>query len=346
MIPQAMKEASLIPRTMKAVVLTKPAPAEQVRLTQCPTPQARPGWVLVRVKAFGLNHSEQLLRISEIQEDYIPKPVIPGIECVGEVADASDSRFQNGQRVAALMGGMGRSFPGSYGEYALLPAHHVFAVSSSLPWEQLAAVPETYFTAWGSLFTGLDLQPADTLLVRGGTCALGYASIQLAKALGCRVVATAHKKEKLPFLAAADQAVLDTGRLAGTIPGVNKVLELVGPKTLPDSLNCLKPRGIACSTGILGGIYGLSGFDPIKQIPNGTYLTGFYSNHPTQEILDAIFRFLEEHRLTPCLGAVFPFSRIQEACAAQDAGTVNGKIVVRVEEAAATGTGRSLIAAK
>ena len=76
----------------------------------------------------------------------------------------------------------GRSFDGSYAEYVLLPSHHVFAVSSDLPWEELAAVPETYFTAWGSLFEGLNLKPEDTLLVRGATCALGYAAIQIAKA--------------------------------------------------------------------------------------------------------------------------------------------------------------------
>ena len=133
----------MIPKTMKAVVLTAPTPAEQVRLTEVPVPEVRPGWVLVKVKAFGMDHAEQVLRLSEIRADYIRKPIIPGIECVGEIADPSDSRFRAGQRVAALMGGMGRSFHGSYAGYALLPAHHVFAASSSLPWEQPAAVPET-----------------------------------------------------------------------------------------------------------------------------------------------------------------------------------------------------------
>src|SRR5699024_3565682 len=94
--------------TMKAVVLTGPTKTEQVKLTDYPVPQVRPGWVLVKVKAFGMNHSEQILRLSEIQADSIQKPIIPGIECVGEIADASDSHFQNGQKVVALMGGMGR----------------------------------------------------------------------------------------------------------------------------------------------------------------------------------------------------------------------------------------------
>ena len=340
----------MLPEKMKAVVLTEPTKAVEVRLTDCPVPQMRPGWVLVKVRAFGMNHSEQILRRNEIRADYIQKPLIPGIECVGEIADPSDSSFQKGQRVAALMGGMGRSFNGSYAEYALLPAHHVFAVSSDLSWEKLAAVPETYFTAWGSLFEGLRLQPEDTLLVRGATCALGYAAIQLAKALGCRVIATTHKESRLPLLAEADEAVLDTGRLEETLPGaafpgtvrpratspgvtrsgITKALELVGPKTLPDTLRCVEKGGIVCNTGILGGVYALNGFDPIKDIPNGVYLTGFYSNGPTQEIMDEIFSFLTAHRLQPCVGKCFDFSEIREACKAQDTGVANGKIVVHI----------------
>lgn len=188
----------MIPSTMKAVVLTQPTPAEQVALTDCPVPRVRPGWVLVKVRAFGMNHSEQILRLGEIQADYIQKPIIPGIECVGQIADPSDSPFREGQRVAALMGGMGRSFNGSYAQYALLPASHVFAVETALSWAEMAAVPETYFTAWGSLFECLQLCKDDTLLVRGDTCALGYAAIRLAKALGCRVIATTHRENKLP----------------------------------------------------------------------------------------------------------------------------------------------------
>ncbi len=174
---------------MKAVLLNKVTPIGEIALSEIPVPALKPGWLLVKVKAFGLNHSEKILRTQEIEENYIKKPVVPGIECVGEVADPGDTRFLQGQKICALMGGMGRSFDGSYAEYALLPEHHVFAIDSDLSWEQLGAVPETYFTAWGSLFECLQLKREDTLLVRGATCALGYAAIQLAKALGCRVIA-------------------------------------------------------------------------------------------------------------------------------------------------------------
>ncbi|MBS5284812.1 MAG: zinc-binding dehydrogenase [Clostridiales bacterium] len=313
---------------MKAVVLSEPVPGERVELTEIPVPKVRPGWVLVRVKAFGLNHSEQLLRLSEIRADYINKPIVPGIECVGEIADPSDSHFKKGERVAALMGGMGRSFYGSYEEYALLPADHIFSVQTDLSWAEMAAVPETYFTAWGSLFEGLNLQKGDTLLIRGGTCALGYAAIQLAKAVGSRVIATTHREEKLALLKEADEAVLDTGRLAGTLRGVTKALELVGAKTLRDTLRCVEKGGIVCHTGILGGVSTLNGFDPIKEIPNGVYLTGFFSNYPVRQTMEEIFSFLKEHRIRPGVGAVYSFSHISKALSDMDHHRVDGKMVV------------------
>lgn len=318
----------MIPKTMKAVILSEPTPAEQVRLTEVPIPQVLPGWVLVKVKAFGLNHSEQILRLNEIRADYINKPIIPGIECAGEIVNPSDSRFQKGDKVVALMGGMGRSFHGSYAEYALLPVSHVFSVSTDLSWAEMAAVPETYFTAWGSLFECLCLKKDDTLLVRGGTCALGYAAIQLAKASGCKVIATTHRESKLAFLKDADEAVFDAGTLAGTLRGVTKALELVGPKTLRDTLQCVEKGGIVCNTGILGGVYALNGFDPIKEIPNGVYLTGFFSNYPTQQIMEDIFSFLAVHQMKPAVGATYSFTDIAKALSDLDHHKADGKIVV------------------
>lgn len=314
---------------MRAVSIKEVTPAENVCLTELPVPKVRSGWVLVKVRAFGMNHSEQILRLSEIKADYIQKPIVPGIECVGEIADPSDSNFKVGQKVIALMGGMGRSFNGSYAEYALIPAHHVFAIESDLPWESLAAVPETYFTAWGSMFECLHLQPSDVLLIRGATCALGYAAIQIAKALGCKVIATTHRESKLTLIENADDAVLDDGQLAGKVKAT-KALELVGAKSIRDTLRCIVKGGIVCHTGLLGGVYTLDGFDPIKEIPNGVYLTGFFSNYPTQQTVDEIFAFLNKHRLEPCLGECFDFENIKDACIALDSGKINGKIVVKM----------------
>ena len=318
----------MIPKMMKAVILTEPTSAENVVLSEVRVPQVRPGWVLVKIKAFGLNHSEQILRLNEIKADYINKRVIPGIECVGEIVDPSDSHFQKGKKIAALMGGMGRSFNGSYAEYVLLPISHVFSVQTDLSWTQMAAVPETWVTAWGSLLECLSLKENDTLLIRGGTCALGYAAIQIAKSIGCKVIATTHKKSKLPLLKAADKAVLDTGTLAGSFQRVTKALELVGPKTLRDTLRCVEKGGIVCNTGILGGVYTLSGFDPIKEIPNGVYLTGFFSNFPTQRTIEDIFSFIDRHHIKPAIGTVYSFQNIANALSDMDNHKADGKIVV------------------
>jgi len=164
----------------------------------------------------------------------------------------------------------------------------------------------------------------------GATRALGYAALQIAKALGCRVTATTHKESKLPLLADADEALLDDGRLTGKIRGATKALDLIGPRNLRDTLTAVDKGSIVCQTGLLGGVYAMNGFDPIKDIPNGVYLTGFFSNYPTQKVMNEIFGFLNEKELVPVSGKVFDFAQIREAVTAQDEGGVNGKIVVRV----------------
>lgn len=313
---------------MKAVKIGRITPADEVSLTEVPIPSVRPGWILVKVKAFGMNHSEKILRLGEIEADYITKPVIPGIECVGEVEDPSDTDLKKGDRIIAMMGGMGRSFDGSYAEYALLPAHHVFKVETDLPWDELASIPETYLTAWGSLFECLQLKKGETLLIRGATCALGYAAIDIAKALGCRIIGTTHRESKLGLLKGVDEAVLDNGELSEKGLIADKALDLIGPKSILDTLRTVKKGGIVCDTGILGGVFELNGFDPIKDIPNGVYLTGYFSNYPTQELVDSIFQFIRDHNLHPTYAQRFDFEEIRDACKALDEGRSNGKIVV------------------
>lgn len=316
---------------MKAVVLRDITNSDDIVLEEIIRPKARKGWVLVKIAGLGLNHSELVLRVNEIRADYIKKPIVPGIECVGTVEESLDDSFRKGDVVCSLMGGLGRNFNGSYEEYAVLPANRLFHVHSALDMEHLAAVPETFFTAWGSLFESLNLKSSDVFLVRGATCALGYASMQIAKALGCQVYGTTHKNAKMSLITDLGcKAVLDTEYSLPEGFYANKILDLIGPKTLRDSLSHLYHGGIVCHTGILGGEYYLNSFDPIKEIPNGCYLTGFFSNFPTQESMDAIFTFIDNHNLIPFIGASFPFSCIKQAVKAQERG-VDGKIVVMMD---------------
>ena len=303
---------------MKAVILTKPTKAEEIKITDVEIPKVKKDWVLIKIKSFGLNHSEKLLREFEIENDYIKKPIIPGIECAGIVSDSLDNDFKIGDKVISFMGGLGRSFDGSYAEYCLAPKSHTFKVNTNLSWEELGAIPETYYTAWGSLFECLDLKKDDVLLIRGATCALGYASIQIAKALGCKVIATTHKEDKIKLLAESDKIIVDDGVLYGKVQRINKVLDLIGAKALTDTLKIVTKRGIVCNTGILGGVYALNNFDPIKDIPNGVYLTGFYSNNPTQEDIDKIFEFIQNNNLKPKIGKTYNFKDIREALVSQE----------------------------
>lgn len=323
---------------MKAVVLHNTGSPEILSISDVPIPRVQLGWVLIRVKAFGINHSELMIRQFEGDAPYIQLPRIIGIECAGEVADPSDSHFSKGQKVIALMGGMGRSFDGSYAQYALLPAKNVFAVETDLSWEELGAIPETFFTAYGSLFDCLQLKPSDTLLIRGGTSTVGLAAIQLSKAIGAKVMATTRNENKTDFLRSngADYVLLENGTLPTQLNNlypcrVTKVFELIGASTVLESLRLTAYHGIVCHTGVLGKKGTLDNFDPIKDIPNGIYLTSFFSNYPTQKAIDGIFCLIKKHHIHPVISCVFPLDEIAEAHRFAESNEANGKIVIKVD---------------
>lgn len=322
---------------MKAVALYKTGEPNVLKVSEIPLPEVKSGWVLIKVKAFGINHSELMMRQFEGDAPYIQLPRILGIECAGEVADPSDSGLKKRQKVVALMGGMGRSFDGSYAEYVLLPEKNVFTVDTELSWEEIGAIPETYFTTYCSLFDGLQISSGDTLLVRGGTSAAGLAAVQIAKSIGAIVLASTRNVNKCDFLKqqGAEYVLIDDGTLPEQLlrlypKGVNKVLELIGPATLFESLKLTIYHGIVCATGVLGKQGSLNDFDPIKDIPNGVYLTGFFSNYPTQKTINAMFNLMKTHKLHPTIAKVFSLDEIVQAHRMAESNEANGKIVVRI----------------
>lgn len=329
-------------KTMRAVVLERSCAPEDMRLSEVPVPAIKPGWVLVKVKAFGLNRSELMLRESEVDEGHINTPIIPGIECAGVVADRGDSRFRDGERVVALMGGMGRSFDGSYAEYALLPERIVFSIEDScpsdMPWCEIAAVPETWFTAWGSLFENLRIRKGQTLLIRGGTSSLGLAALQVAKAQGCTVASTTRNESRVPMLLemGVDAAFVDDETLVDQVrssqpEGFDRILELVGPRTLAESFSFAASPSQLCLTGILAKPYTIGDFDPIKDIPNGVSLSGFYSNNPSQKVIDEIFSFIARKKLRPRVAKRYRLDQIGQAHGDMERSRLMGKAVVVVE---------------
>ena len=173
---------------MRAVVIEQAGGPEVLKLQDRPVPKPESGWVLVKVKAFGINRSELFTRQGHSPAVRFPR--ILGIEAVGEVAEAPGGEFRVGQKVATAMGGMGRQFDGSYAEYTCVPAAQVQGLTTTLEWPTLAALPEMLQTAWGSLHTALQLEPGQSLLIRGGTTSVGLAAAVLAKKHGAVVSAT------------------------------------------------------------------------------------------------------------------------------------------------------------
>ena len=209
----------------------------------------------MRVKALGLNHAEAFFR-KGIWGDVAQ---VSGIECVGEVHDPGESKLRQDQRVFALMGGMGRSINGSYAEYTAVPEGHVIPIESSMSWTDLAAIPESYATAWTFLLHNLEAKSGQVIVVRGGTSALGQAAINLARDREIRVLATTRSAQKAHILEELGaEPLIETPDLSAEVRrriphGVDGVIEIVGTSTLLDSFKMVRYRGRVAMAGFLGG---------------------------------------------------------------------------------------------
>ena len=258
-----------LPSSMRAVVLDAvPAPAEALVVRERPVPHPEPGWVLIEVKAFGLNRSELKTRLGLADPD-VTLPRVPGIEATGVVAACPGGELAVGQQVVAMMGGMGRRFDGGYAEFTCVPVAQAIPFRSELPWTTLGAVPEMLQTAYGALTVGLDVQPGQTLLIRGGTSSVGLTAAILAKRRGLTVLATTRSEAKAGALreAGADHVVVDDGAIAARVrelvpDGVDATLELVGTPTLRDSLEATRVHGVVCAAGYLSNEWIVPGFYP------------------------------------------------------------------------------------
>lgn len=295
--------------TMQATVITQfgdPSVLQDRTVTK-PTPTA--DQVLIRVRAFGLNHAEMHMRKGEWDE-WNP---ISGLECAGTVEADPSGTFKTGAKVVGVMGGMGRDRPGSYGEYVNVPVANVVAVDTGLPWEELAALPEVYSTAYTCVHTILDVRAGERLLIRGATSTIGQAALNLAVSTGARVTATTRRRERFSMLRdmGAENVVLEEDDLAAVNLEVaaddrgrfDKTLNLIGNKVLLDSIRMTRMGGRMLQAGWLGGLAPVKDFNPMIDMDSGVHFSLFHSKNlggadfpmsgiPLQEIADKLERGL------------------------------------------------------
>lgn len=326
---------------MRAIVITQYGGPEVLAIETRPDPAPKPGEVLIEVKAFGLNHAELYFR----QGLWGEVASISGIECVGRVRHDPEGRLVRGQKVIALVGGMGRSIDGSYAELVCAPSSNVVAIESELSWAELAAIPESYATAWTSLIEILALEKDQTVVIRGATSALGQAAINIAAERGARVIATTRNPLRFGMLESlgAGEVLLESGELAPQLRerhgrGVDAVLDVVGNTTVLDSLALLRRGGRVCLVGFLGGGGPLT-LEPVFQIPSGTYWSVFASalvtGTPAFPLSDIPFQTIVQRVAEGIYKAkparVFRFAEIQHAHRLMESGEAGGKIVVCVD---------------
>lgn len=322
---------------MKAIVLYNPGGEANLILEERPIPVPKEGQVLVAVKAFGLNRSELMTRKGLSPDVTFPR--VLGIECVGEIVSDPSKEFSQRNQVAACMGGMGRQFDGSYQEFVVLPKSVLFPFQSKLPWEVLGALPEMFQTVFGSLHLALKLKKNESLLIRGGTSSIGLLAAQMAKSLGATVISTSRNPlNKATLLKnGADFVVIDDENISVQLrdifpEGVDKALELVGTNTLPDTLNCVRPGGLVCFTGMLSENWSFKDFAPMDYIPSTVGLTTYNSGDikvPAgnfQKFLNQI----EEGTIRHEIAKVFDLKGIVDAHKLMESNQAQGKIVVRI----------------
>lgn len=318
---------------MHAIVVSKPGGPEQLKYTTVPTPTLRPGWTLVKVHAFSINHSEIFTR--QGLSPSVTFPRILGIDVVGTVVATTSSEFFPEQKVISLMGEMGRAFDGSYAEYVLVPNEQLYPLKTKLSFIEAACVSEAYYTAFGSL-KNLNLTATDNVLVRAATSGVGVAFARLAKArfkeLSLSGSTRSLAKEKALLAQGFDTIILDQDNQLATEQKFTKILELIGPASIKDSFAHLLPGGIVCSTGQLGGKWYLENFDPISDLAPNSYLTSFYSGNVSAQALAELFDYIDKYHVDVTPTKVFSLEQVSAAHRYLESAESFGKVVIAVCE--------------
>ena len=308
---------------MQAIEITKDA---GLAPCQRPVPIAQSGEVLIRVHAAGVNRPDLL----QAQGKYPPPPGItdiPGLEVAGEI-------IGTGERVCALIAG------GGYAEYAVAPRDHCLPIPAGFTMEQAAALPEAVFTVWNNVFMRGGLKSGETILIHGGSSGIGTTAIQIAKALGARVIVTAGSDDKCAacITLGADQAINYKNHdfVAEIKDGVDIVLDMVGGDYVARNLQILKPDGRHVSIASMNGSKADIDIRTIMQ--KRITLTGSTLRpRPVAEkaalargIFETVWPWIEQGKINPVIHTTFPMAEAQKAHDLLESGDIIGKIVLVV----------------
>jgi len=333
--------STTLPRTMRCIEIPKPGPdVNALQLGERPVPEPAPGEILVKVAAAGVNRPDLLQR----RGHYPPPPGItdiPGLEIAGTVAKlgAEVDRWSEGEQVTALVAG------GGYAEYCVVPAGQALPVPKNLSLTEAAALPETFFTVWTNVYDRCRLMPGETLMVHGGSSGIGTTAIQIAAALGSKVIATAGTEEKCAActrLGAALAINYKTQDFVAEVKkftegqGVDVVLDMVAGDYIQRDIECLAEEGRIAIIAVLGGSKGTVDF--ARLMMGRKTITGSTLRARPPAIKTAIAAALEEHvwpmieagRIKPEIEKILPLRDAAEAHRLLEDGKIVGKVVLTV----------------
>jgi NADPH:quinone reductase len=325
---------------MRALVITKPGGPEVLSMEERPIPQPGPGEIRVRVHASALNRADLLQRRGAYPAPPGAPADIPGMEYAGEVESVGEGAglWAPGNRVMGIIGG------GGHAEYVVVHEREGIRIPQNLSWEEAAAIPEAFLTAYDALFRQLDLTVGERLLVLAVGSGVGTAALQLASAAGATVIGTSRSADKLRRATAelGLETAVDTSKedLAEAVnqatygSGVHAVLDLVGGKLLEASLRVVALRGRVAAVGTTGG--SKVEVDLGLLLRRRIHLFGtVLRSRPLEEKIalarefsGAVIPLLSSARIRPVIDSVFPFDAVRAAHERMEENASFGKIVL------------------
>ena len=325
---------------MRVVEIARPGGLEVLRIAQRPKPMPQPGEVVIRVAAAGVNRPDCFQRAGS----YAPPPGasdLPGLEVAGTIAAVGEgvTQWKPGDEVCALTPG------GGYAQYCATPASHCLPLPDGMDLAQAASLPETFFTVWINVFERGALQPGETLLVQGGASGIGVTAIQLARAFGSRVFATAGSAEKcaacedLGAERAINYRIEDFAEVVRQLTGgkgVDVILDMVGGEYLQRELKCLATDGRLSIIAFLGG--SKATLDMGDVLYRRLTITGStlrprsiaYKAQIAAALREKVWPLLSQGRIRPVIHRVFPLEQAAAAHSMMESGAHIGKILLSV----------------